>query len=66
MILDVLILVLALGSVIKAADWFLGAAEAIGVRFSLPPFVLGVLLVGFGTSLPELATSIAAGADGLI
>lgn len=65
MILNVLVLMLALGSVIKAADWFLGAAESIGVRFALPPFVLGVLLVGFGTSLPELATSIAAVIDGV-
>jgi len=64
MILDVLILVVALAGVVKGADWFLGAAEKVGVSLRLPPFILGVLLVGFGTSLPELATSIAGVIDG--
>lgn len=63
MIINILLLGLSLAAVIKAADWFLGSAEKIGVRLKLPAFVLGVLLVGFGTSLPELATSMAAVAD---
>jgi len=53
-----------LGLVVKSADWFLAAAEKIGVWLKLSPFVLGVLLVGLGTSLPELATSIAATVQG--
>jgi len=65
MILDVVILVIALASVVKGADWFLGAAEKVGVTLRLPPFILGVILVGFGTSLPELATSVAAVVDGV-
>lgn len=44
----------------KAADWFLRSAEKIGIALGLSPFVLGLLLVGFGTSLPEMATSLAA------
>lgn len=60
MILDVIILVVAIAAVVQSADWFLGAAEKVGVSLRLPPFILGVILVGFGTSLPELATSIAA------
>lgn len=63
MIIDVLLLVAAILGVVKGADWFLGAAEKVGVSLRLPPFILGVILVGFGTSLPELATSIAAVAD---
>ncbi|PID99473.1 hypothetical protein CSA80_01795 [Candidatus Saccharibacteria bacterium] len=59
MILHALVFVVALALVVKCADWFLGAAERIGVHWRLPGFVLGVLLVGIGTSLPELATSIA-------
>ena len=65
MILDIIILIAALAGVVKGADWFLGAAEKVGVSLRLPPFILGVLLVGFGTSLPELATSIAAVVDGV-
>ena len=65
MFLDILLLVLAIAGVVKGADWFLNAAEKVGVSIGLPPFILGVILVGFGTSLPELATSLAAVADGV-
>ena len=65
MVIDILILAAALAGVVKGADWFLNAAEKVGVSIGLPPFILGVILVGFGTSLPELATSIAAVADGV-
>ena len=60
MFLNIVVLVVAIAGVVKGADWFLSAAEKVGVAFRLPPFILGVVLVGFGTSLPELATSIAA------
>ncbi len=63
MILDIVLLVVAITGVVKGADWFLGAAEKVGVSLRLPPFILGVILVGFGTSLPELATSLAAVSD---
>jgi len=55
-----MLLVVALATVVKSADWFLGSAEKVGVTLRLSPFILGVVLVGFGTSLPELATSLAA------
>ena len=60
MLINVLLLVFSLYGVIKATDWFLSSSETIGVKLRLSPFILGVLLVGFGTSLPELATSITA------
>ena len=58
MIINIVTLIIALAAIVKGADWFLKSVEIIGKHFSLPPFVLGVLLVGFGTSLPELATSV--------
>src|SRR5688572_32301519 len=64
MVLLVSALLVALFGVVKSADWFLQAAERIGKALRLPPFILGVVVVGFGTSLPELATSIAATTDG--
>lgn len=63
MIWNSILLVAALLTIVKSADWFLGAAEKVGVSLRLPPFILGVILVGFGTSLPELATSLAAVAN---
>lgn len=54
----IVLLVLSLIGVVKGAGYFLEAAEKIGRYFNLPAFVIGVVLVGFGTSLPELATSL--------
>lgn len=45
---------------VYASDRFIEAAESIGLNFGISPFVIGVTIVAFGTSLPELATSIAA------
>jgi len=49
----------ALALLIFASDWFIDAAEKIGLYFKIPSFVIGVIIVGIGTSLPELASSIA-------
>lgn len=45
---------------LKASDVFVDSAEEIGLSFGISPFVIGVTIIAFGTSLPELATSIAA------
>ena len=58
MLPNIIVLIVSLAAIVKAADWFLRSVEAVGRRFRLSPFILGVLLVGFGTSLPELATSV--------
>jgi cation:H+ antiporter len=54
------LLVVSLGVLVKGSDIFVDVAKKVGVIFGLSPFVIGVLIVGMGTSLPELASSIAA------
>ena len=51
--------VVSLAVLLKAADWFIDSAEEIGFSLGISPFIIGVTIVAFGTSLPELATSIA-------
>ncbi len=51
------IFVLSLTLLIKASDFFTDAAEEIGLFFKLKPFLIGVTIVAFGTSLPELVSS---------
>jgi cation:H+ antiporter len=58
-LLYALLFVVSLAVLLKAADWFIDAAETIGLNLGIPPFIIGVTIVAFGTSLPELATSIA-------
>jgi len=45
---------------LKASDFFIDSAEKIGLALGISPFVIGITIVAFGTSLPELATSITA------
>jgi cation:H+ antiporter len=55
---------LGLVLLVRAADAFVGAAEGIAVHLRWSPAVIGAVVVGFGTSLPELVTSAAAALDG--
>jgi len=57
---SILIFIVSLAVLLKSSDWFVDAAEKIGLSFGVPPFIIGVTVVAFGTSLPELATSISA------
>jgi len=57
------LLIVSLGVLLKSSDWFIDSAEEIGLSLGISPFIIGVTIVAFGTSLPELATSIAAVLD---
>jgi len=59
MALYLVLFIVSLAVLVIASDWFIGAAEKIGLGFGVSPFVIGVTIIAFGTSLPELATSIA-------
>jgi cation:H+ antiporter len=54
------VLLVSLAVLLKASDWFTTAAERIGYGFGLPGFLVGVTIVAFGTSLPELVSSVLA------
>jgi cation:H+ antiporter len=56
----VIILAAALFVLVRGADVFVTGAKNIGAAFGMSSFAIGVLIVGLGTSLPELASSIAA------
>lgn len=54
------ILVAALFVLVRGADLFVAGAKQIGAALGMSSFAIGVLIVGLGTSLPELASSVAA------
>lgn len=48
----------------KAADAFVSGAAALSLRWGLPAVVVGAVVIGFGTSAPELLVSGIAAAEG--
>jgi len=54
------VFVLSLFTLLKSADYFIDYAERIGLSLGISQLVIGVTVVALGTSLPELASSIAA------
>jgi len=59
LLVPIVITVLALIVLLYASDLFIESAEKIGLSMGISPFIVGVTIVAFGTSLPELAASIA-------
>jgi len=55
----ILIFLASLTLLLIASDKFVDAAENIGLAMGIPSFIVGVTIIAVGTSLPELATSIA-------
>lgn len=60
----IVIFVASIAVLVKSSDYFIISAEKIGTFFGLPAFVIGVIIVAVGTSLPELVSSIVAVAEG--
>lgn len=60
MTIQLLLFSLGLGLLIGGADRFLSGASALALRFGVSPFVVGLVIVGFGTSAPELAVNLSA------
>lgn len=58
MLVSLLIFIVALSGLVFSSNKFIESAESIGRSWGISPFIIGVTLVAFGTSLPELTTSI--------
>lgn len=56
----IVVFIISLLILIKGADYLIQSAEKLGVYLGFSPFVVGALIVGVGTSLPELSSGIAA------
>ena len=56
----IIVFVVSLAVLVKGADLLVESAEKIGLALGLSPFIVGVVIVGVGTSFPELISSFAA------
>lgn len=61
--MNFVIFVIAMGVLIWGADLLINQSERIALKFKIPEFIIGATLIALGTSLPEMAASIAASLD---
>ncbi|WP_062380029.1 calcium/sodium antiporter [Demequina pelophila] len=64
MALAILATLLGLALVAWSADKFVDGAAAVAQHLGMAPLLVGMVIIGFGTSAPELAVSAFAAADG--
>ncbi len=63
MIINILILVFGLLILVKGADWLVDGASALAKKHHISDLAIGLTIVAFGTSAPELVVNVFAAAD---
>lgn len=63
-VIDLLIIAAAFVLLIKSADWLVDSSSSIGVRLHVSQLVIGLTVVAFGTSAPELIVNLIAAVKG--
>lgn len=62
--LAALAILIGLAILVWSADVFIDGATALAKKFSVPSFLIGVLILGIGTSAPEMVVSVLAAIEG--
>lgn len=63
LVLQIFLLILGLGLLVKGADFFVDGGAALAKKCGISPLIVGLTIVAFGTSAPELAVSVASAAN---
>lgn len=58
LILQIFLLILGLLLLVKGAEWFVDGGAGVAKKCKISPLVIGLTVVAFGTSAPELAVSV--------
>lgn len=58
MFLDILWIIAGLVMIIVGSDWLVEGASGIARKYGISEFVIGMTIVGIGTSMPELVASV--------
>jgi len=64
MVVQFTVLVIGIALLVKGADWLVDGASGLSSSFGVSPLFIGLTVVAFGTSAPELAVSISASLKG--
>lgn len=63
-LLPLLLLAVGFVALILGANWLVNGATSVGIRAKLSPLILGLTIVAFGTSLPEMIVNVFSCAKG--
>ena len=64
MTIQILLLIAGLALIVFGAEWLVDGASAVARRAGISEFVIGLTIVGFGTSCPELVVSLTGALEG--
>ena len=64
MAIQILLLLAGLALIVFGADWLVDGSSAVARRAGISEFVIGLTIVGFGTSCPELVVSLTGALQG--
>jgi len=62
--MDFIIFIVSMAALIWGADFIIKESERIALHYNISEFIIGATLIALGTSLPEMAASIAASIKG--
>lgn len=60
MTIPILLAILGFGALIFGADWLVSGASSLAKKYKVPDLVVGLTIVAFGTSAPELIVNVVA------
>lgn len=64
MLLSIVLLLVGLGLVVYGSDILVDGSSSVARKIGISEFVIGIIIVGFGTSCPELVVSVTGAIDG--
>ena len=62
--MDYILLILGFLLLIKGADYFVDGSSSVAKLLKVPSIIIGLTVVAFGTSMPELSVSVTAALQG--
>lgn len=57
-LLPLFLLIIGFAALILGANWLVNGATSVGIRAKLSPLIIGLTIVAFGTSLPEMVVNV--------
>ena len=57
-LIPILLLVVGFAALILGANWLVNGATSVGIRAKMSPLIIGLTIVAFGTSLPEMIVNV--------